>query len=78
MDVGIVISAVKCLLKSPVQLLLRPGFVFEVAREFYERDAGGLPRAWLARVKASLATNGPAFSATRMVQDYVRQFYTRP
>ena len=32
---------------------------FEVAREFYERDAGGLPRAWLARVKASLATNGP-------------------
>ncbi|HYI19959.1 MAG TPA: alpha-glucan family phosphorylase [Solirubrobacteraceae bacterium] len=51
---------------------------FEVAREFYERDAGGLPRAWLARVKASLATNGPAFSATRMVQDYVRQFYTRP
>ncbi len=50
---------------------------FEVAREFYERDAGGLPRAWLARVKASLATNGPAFSATRMVQDYVRQFYDR-
>ena len=48
---------------------------FEVAREFYERDAGGLPRAWLARVKASLATNGPAFSATRMVQDYVGRFY---
>ena len=47
----------------------------EVAAEFYERDADGLPRAWLQRVKASLATNGPEFSATRMVQDYVNQFY---
>ena len=49
----------------------------EVAREFYDRDADGLPRAWLARVKRSLATNGPEFSATRMVQDYVQQFYKR-
>ena len=48
----------------------------EVAREFYERDADGLPRAWLQRVKSSLATNGPEFSATRMVQDYVNQFYS--
>jgi starch phosphorylase len=48
----------------------------EVAREFYERDADGLPRAWLQRVKRSLATNGPEFSATRMVQDYVKQFYS--
>jgi starch phosphorylase len=48
----------------------------EVAAEFYERDADGLPRAWLQRVKASLATNGPEFSATRMVQDYVRQLYS--
>jgi len=47
----------------------------EVAREFYERDASGLPRAWLARVRASLKTNGPAFSATRMVRDYVEQLY---
>ena len=46
-----------------------------MAREFYDRDADGLPRAWLQRVKRSLATNGPAFSATRMVQDYVRQYY---
>ena len=47
----------------------------EVTREFYDRDADGLPRAWLARVRASLKTNGPAFSATRMVRDYVDQFY---
>jgi starch phosphorylase len=47
----------------------------EVAREFYERDDSGLPRPWLARVRRSLKTNGPAFSATRMVRDYVEQFY---
>jgi starch phosphorylase len=47
----------------------------EVAREFYDRDESGLPRAWLARVRASLRTNGPAFSATRMVRDYVEQLY---
>jgi starch phosphorylase len=47
----------------------------EVSAEFYDRDAAGLPRAWLARVKASLRTNGPAFSATRMIEDYVTGFY---
>jgi starch phosphorylase len=47
----------------------------EVAREFYDRDAAGIPSAWLARVRASLKTNGPQFSATRMVRDYIEQFY---
>jgi starch phosphorylase len=47
----------------------------EVAREFYERDASGLPRAWLARVRRSLKTNGPEFSASRMMRDYVERFY---
>jgi starch phosphorylase len=47
-----------------------------VAREFYDRDAAGIPKAWLARVRASLRTNGPEFSATRMVRDYVDRMYT--
>jgi starch phosphorylase len=47
----------------------------EVSASFYDRDASGIPRAWLARVKASLKTNGPAFSATRMVADYASGFY---
>jgi starch phosphorylase len=49
----------------------------EVTREFYDRGNLGIPRAWLARVRASLKTNGPAFSATRMVADYVERFYSR-
>jgi glycogen phosphorylase len=50
----------------------------EVVPEFYDRDADGLPRAWLARTKASLRTNGPAFSASRMVRDYVQRIYAEP
>jgi glycogen phosphorylase len=50
----------------------------EVVPEFYERDADGLPRAWLARTKASLRTNGPAFSASRMLRDYVERMYAEP
>lgn len=48
----------------------------EIVPTFYDRDARGLPRAWLARVKASLRTNGPEFSATRMVRDYVEKVYS--
>jgi starch phosphorylase len=50
----------------------------EVLPEFYDRDADGLPRAWLARTKASLRTNGPAFSASRMLRDYVDRIYAEP
>jgi starch phosphorylase len=44
----------------------------EVVPAFYGRDGeDGIPRAWLARVKASLKTLGPRFCATRMVQEYL-------
>ena len=36
---------------------------------FYDRDAG-IPRRWLALVRASLRTIGPRFSAGRMLADY--------
>jgi starch phosphorylase len=47
----------------------------QVVPEFYERDAAGLPRAWLARARASLRTLPERFSTHRMVADYVRQAY---
>jgi len=43
----------------------------EVVPMFYERGGEGLPGPWLQRMKASLRTLGPAFSATRMVNEYV-------
>ena len=43
----------------------------EVLPSFYDRDENGLPVAWLARVRASLKTLGPRFSATRMLSEYL-------
>jgi starch phosphorylase len=42
---------------------------------FHDRDADGIPRRWLAMVKRSLRTNGPRFSAARMVEEYVERIY---
>jgi len=47
----------------------------EVAEAFYDRDAAGIPRAWLARVRRSMAMLTPRFGATRMVRDYLEQAY---
>ena len=42
---------------------------------FHDRDADGIPRRWLAMVKRSLHTNGPRFSAARMVEEYADRIY---
>jgi len=47
----------------------------QVVPRFYERDENGLPRAWIATMKASIESIVPAFSAHRMVRDYVEQAY---
>jgi starch phosphorylase len=52
----------------------------EVLPAFYDRDADGLPRSWLERIRASIRTLAPAFCAGRMLEDYVERIYapTRP
>jgi len=42
---------------------------------YYNRDADGLPRQWIARMKRAIRTLGWRFSADRMVVDYVRKAY---
>jgi glycogen phosphorylase len=54
---------------------LRALLTGEVVPLFYERDEDGLPVAWLERVRHSLRTLGPAFSAQRMLRDYVELEY---
>ena len=44
---------------------------------FYERDDHGVPVRWCERIKASLATCAPMFSATRMVDDYAARMYRK-
>ncbi|MBS0375659.1 MAG: alpha-glucan family phosphorylase [Proteobacteria bacterium] len=47
----------------------------EVVPLYYERDARGLPLAWIARAKRSMATLIPAFNTRRMLQNYVSGLY---
>jgi starch phosphorylase len=47
----------------------------EVVPAFYDRDGDGVPRAWLRRVRASLQSIGPQFSASRMLRDYMTRMY---
>jgi starch phosphorylase len=47
----------------------------EIVPEFYARDAKGVPRAWVARIRASMANLMPRFSSNRMVQEYLDTAY---
>ena len=42
---------------------------------FYQRDADGVPHAWLQRVKRSMQTVIPRFTAERMLREYVSTMY---
>lgn len=48
---------------------------YEVLPLYYDRGDDGIPHRWLERVKASLQTNGPRFSAARMVEEYASSVY---
>ena len=47
----------------------------EVIPEFYSRDEQGIPRAWVTRMRESMARLTPQFSAIRTVQEYTDQHY---
>ncbi|HTS16843.1 MAG TPA: alpha-glucan family phosphorylase [Verrucomicrobiae bacterium] len=47
----------------------------EVIPEFYSRDKDGLPTAWVARMRESMARLTPQFSANRTVREYTEQHY---
>lgn len=47
----------------------------DVIPEFYARNAQGIPTAWVARMRESMAQLTPRFSATRTVRDYTEQHY---
>src|SRR5450432_2331884 len=47
----------------------------EVVPEFYARNGQGIPTAWVARMRNSMATLTPRFSADRAVREYTEQHY---
>jgi starch phosphorylase len=42
---------------------------------FYDRGPGGVPVGWVSRVKDAYASLGPRVTASRMVRDYVEEYY---
>jgi glycogen phosphorylase len=47
----------------------------QVIPEFYARNGDGIPTAWVARMRKSMSTLTPQFSADRAVRDYTEQHY---
>ncbi len=47
----------------------------DVIPEFYDRDAEHIPVAWVTRMRESMATLTPRFSADRTVREYTQQHY---
>ena len=47
----------------------------EVVPLFYDRRRDGLPRRWIAHVKACISTICPAFNTNRMVSQYMEKAY---
>jgi starch phosphorylase len=42
---------------------------------FYDRDQHGIPRAWVARLRASMSSLVPRFSTSRTVREYTEKLY---
>jgi starch phosphorylase len=47
----------------------------EIVPSYYERDARGIPRRWIAMVKQAILTVTPRFSARRMLKEYAETAY---
>jgi starch phosphorylase len=47
----------------------------KVVPEFYTRSGGGIPTAWVARMRESMAQLTPRFSSNRTVREYTERHY---
>ncbi|MEO8169008.1 MAG: alpha-glucan family phosphorylase, partial [bacterium] len=47
----------------------------EVLPLYYDRGKNGIPRAWLKRIRHSMATLIPVYNTDRMVVDYTKKYY---
>ncbi len=47
----------------------------QIIPEFYDRDANGIPRKWIKRMRRAIATLVPQYNTHRMVAEYVKKYY---
>jgi starch phosphorylase len=50
----------------------------EVVPLFFNRDANGIPRQWIQRIRRAMMTLVPQFTTDRMVKEYARNYYLAP
>ncbi|HXT40818.1 MAG TPA: alpha-glucan family phosphorylase [Candidatus Angelobacter sp.] len=49
----------------------------EIIPCFFRRDANGIPRDWIQKIRRAMATLVPQFNTWRMVQEYTKKYYVR-
>jgi len=42
---------------------------------FFQRDAQGIPRQWIQRIRRAMVTLVPKFTTARMVKEYAERYY---
>jgi len=47
----------------------------EVVPLFFDRDANGIPRKWIQRIRRAMVTLVPQFTTDRMVKEYTQKYY---
>ncbi len=48
----------------------------EIVVSFYDRNKSDLPKQWIDYIKNTMAEVAPHFTTGRMLQDYIRKYYT--
>jgi len=49
----------------------------QVVPLFFQRDAQGIPRQWIQRIRRAMVTLAPQFTTMRMVREYAEKYYHR-
>ncbi len=49
----------------------------QVIPSFYNRDAQGVPREWIQKIRRAMITLVPQFNTWRMVQEYTQKYYLK-
>lgn len=47
----------------------------QIVPDFYSRDGNGIPVKWIEKMRKSMATLTPRFSANRVVREYTEKYY---
>ncbi|MBF8296242.1 MAG: alpha-glucan phosphorylase [Bacteroidetes bacterium] len=49
-----------------------------VIPEFYDRNAQGIPEAWIKHIRSAMHSLVPVYNTDRMVAEYFNEYYSRP